>query len=214
VFTALGGGEGIEAVKRIASLDGPELDAAAARYLHDLHALAPASSSVVDKMPGNYLHLGLAALLLPRARFIHCVRDPRDIGLSIFTFRFHGAHGYAHDLGDLGWAIAEQSRLMAHWQAVLPGRILTVALSDWVHDFDGTMARVLEHLDLPPDEGCSHFHELDRRVRTVSYAQVRRPVHSHGLGRWRPYAADLEPLIAELERAGALAGWDEEPTAS
>lgn len=71
-------------------------------------------------MPGNYLYLGLVGLLLPRARIIHCVRDPRDIGLSIFTFRFHGHHGYAHDLADLGWTIAQQARLMAHWRAAQP----------------------------------------------------------------------------------------------
>ena len=87
-------------------------------------------------MPGNYLHVWLIALLFPNAKIIHCVRDPRDIGLSIFTFRFHGEHGYAHDLADLGWMIGEQDRLMNHWQAALPTPILTVRLDDWVTDFD------------------------------------------------------------------------------
>jgi Flp pilus assembly protein TadD len=213
MFTALGGERGAEGVARIASLDEPALEAAAARYLHDLHALAPDKQKIIDKMPGSYLYLGLAALLFPGARFIHCVRDPRDIGLSIFTFRFHGAHGYAHDLADLGWTIAEQLRLMAHWRTALPGRILTVALSDWVHDFDGTLARLLGHLDLPPDPACGCFYELERRVRTVSYAQVRHPVNAHGLGRWRAFAAELGPLITELERAGALSGWEGESAA-
>jgi hypothetical protein len=203
-FAALGGDA---AVRGIADLDTPALDAASSRYLADLHALAPDKTRIVDKMPGNYAYLGLVGLLLPGAKIIHCVRDPRDIGLSIFTFRFHGQHGYAHDLGDLGWTIAQQERLMAHWRAALPNPILTVALADWVTDFDATLARVLAHLDLPPDANCTRFYEADSRVRTVSRTQVRQPVNARGLGRWRTYATQLAPLITELERSGALAAW-------
>jgi hypothetical protein len=200
----LGGG----APGRIAALDGGALDAAAARYLAQLHALAPDKARIVDKMPGNELHLGLIALMLPGARIIHCVRDPRDIGLSIWTFRFHGEHPYAHDLADLGWTIAQRAGLMAHWQKVLPNPILTVALDDWVRDFDATLARVLAHLDLPPDPACARFYENEREVRTVSSAQVREPVHGRGIGRWRGYAEHLAPLIAELDEAGLLAAWE------
>jgi hypothetical protein len=210
-YALAGGAEGAEAVRRIAALDAPALDAAAARYLSELRALAPDKALIVDKMPGNYMHLGLVGLMLPGARVIHCVRDPRDIGLSIFTFRFHGVHGYAHDLADLGWTIAHQERIMAHWRAALPNRILSVKLSDWVEDFDGTLARVLQHLDLPPDPRCARFYEVESRVRTVSRAQVRQPVNDRGLGRWRRYEADLAPLIAELEAAGALDAWRPAP---
>jgi hypothetical protein len=174
-----------------------------------LGQLAPDKPRIVDKMPGNYLFVGLIALMLPNARIIHCVRDPRDIGLSIFTFRFHGHHPYAHDLGDLGWTIARQERLMAHWKAALPGVVLTLPLADWVRDFDATIARVLAHLDLPPDPACARFHERESRVRTVSYAQVRQPVNARGLGRWRHYATELAPLIAELDAGGLLREWGE-----
>jgi tetratricopeptide (TPR) repeat protein len=215
--TALGGafaqlgGNAADAPARIAALDAAALDEAAQKYLMELHALAPDKSRVVDKMPGNELYLGIAGLMLPGAKIIHCVRDPRDIGLSIWTFRFHGEHPYAHDLADLGWTIAQRARLMDHWRAVLPNPILTVALHEWVRDFDGTLARVLAHLDLPPDPACARFYESDHDVRTVSRAQVRQPVHARGLGRWRAYAAQLQPLIAELEAAGMLAHWDEQP---
>ena len=209
-FSRLGGG-GAAAVRRIASLGAATLDAAAAAYLDGMHALAPDKARIVDKMPGNYLNLGLVGLMLPGARIIHCVRDPRDIGLSIFTFRFHGAHGYAHDLADLGWTIAQSDWLMAHWRAALPNLILTVRLADWVSDFDGTLARVLAHLDLPDDPNCARFHERESRVRTVRRAQVRQPVNARGLGRWRTYADDLAPLIAELGTAGLLAAWREGP---
>lgn len=203
MFVALGGqGGGAEGVSRIGALDTATLDGAAETYLAELHGLAPDKARVVDKLPGNYLHLGLVGLMLPGARIIHCVRDPRDIGLSIFTFRFHGQHGYAHDLADLGWTIRQQGRLMDHWKAALPNPVLTVALQDWVQDFDGTLARVLDHLDLAPDPNCARFHEVENRVRTVSRAQVRQPVNARGLGRWRTYEAELAPLIAELDGAG------------
>jgi hypothetical protein len=191
----------------IAALDRDALDTAANDYLAELHALAPDKTRVVDKMPGNYAYLGLVGLLFPKAKIIHCVRDPRDIGLSIFTFRFHGHHGYAHDLADLGWTIAQQQRLMAHWRAVLPNPVLTVKLSDWVDDFDGTLQRVLALVDLPHDTNCARFYETDSRVRTVSRSQVKQPVNARGLGRWRSYEVELQPLIAELDLAGALAGW-------
>jgi hypothetical protein len=205
------GGDGADGVRRIAALDAATLDTAAVDYLAALHALAPDRARIIDKMPGNYLYLGLVGLMLPGARIIHCVRDPRDIGLSIFTFRFHGAHGYAHDLADLGWTIAQQARLMAHWQAALPNPILTVKLSDWVRDFDATLARVLAHVDLPPDPACARFHEADSRVRTVSRSQVRQPINARGLGRWRGYATQLAPLISELTISGALAQWETPP---
>jgi hypothetical protein len=184
------------------------LDAAAERYLAELHALAPGKARIVDKLPGNYLYPGLAALMLPGARIINCVRDPRDIGLSIFTFRFHGEHGYAHELADLGWAIGEQERLMTQWKAVLPNPVLTVRLDDWVTDFDATLRRALAHLDLPYDPACERFYDSDREVRTVSRAQVRQPVNARGLGRWKPFVAELRPLIAELKATGVLAAWD------
>src|SRR5262249_42793926 len=136
--------ESPEAPARIAALDAPALDLAAQRYLAELHAVDPQALRIVDKMPANFPHLGLVGLMLPGARIIACERDPRDIGLSIFTFRFYGTHGYAHDLADLGWYIAQQRRLMAHWRAVLPNPILAVRLSDWVEDFPGTLRRVLE----------------------------------------------------------------------
>ncbi|MFO1027783.1 MAG: sulfotransferase [Acetobacteraceae bacterium] len=204
----LGGGGTAESIVRIAALDPAALDAEAQAYLRALHALAPDKARIVDKMPGNYQHVWLIALLFPGARIIHCTRDPRDIGYSIFTYRFYGAHGYAHDLGDLGWMIGEQHRLMRHWQAVLPVPVLTLRLNDWIEDFDATLARVLGFLDLPPDPACARFHEADSPVKTVSRTQVRQPVNARGLGRWRRSAQDLAPLIAELEHAGALEGWE------
>jgi Tfp pilus assembly protein PilF len=210
---ALGGGnDDAASVRRIAGHEAATLDAAAARYLADLHALAPDKARIVDKLPGNYAYIGLITQMLPRAKIIYCARDPRDIGLSIFTFRFHGHHPYAHDLADLGWYIGQHAKLMDHWRAVLPEAIITVRLADWVEDFDGTLKRVLAHVGLPADPNCARFYEGESRVRTVSYAQVRQPVNARGLGRWKTYAAELAPLISELAVAGGLAGWSDDTT--
>ena len=204
----LGAGETADSIARIAGLDQSALDAEAEAYLKELHALAPGKTRIVDKMTGNYLYVWLIALLFPNAKIIHCLRDPRDIGLSIFTFRFYGEHGYAHDLADLGWMIGEQDRIMSHWKAALPTPILTLRLDDWVNNFDATLARLLDFVDLPPDPACARFYESDSEVRTVSRLQVRQPINARGLGRWKPYAQELAPLIEELERAGALEGWE------
>lgn len=194
-----------EGLGRIIALDQIGLDAYAAPFLKELQDLAPGADRIVDKMPGNLLYLGVAALLFPKAKIIHCTRDPRDIGLSIFMHRFFGAHPYAHDLGDLGWYIGQQERLMTHWKAVLPNPILTLPLTDWIEDFDITLARVLGFLDLPHDPACLRFYEQDSRVRTVSRRQVREPVNDKGIGRWRVYETQLQPLIEEL-RIARLSG--------
>jgi hypothetical protein len=176
----------------------------AEQYLARMHRLDPAATRIVDKMPGNFRHLGLAALLLPGARIIACERDPRDIGLSIFTYRFFGVHSYANDLGDLGWYIGQQRRLMAHWRKVLPNPILTIRLRDLVENFPATLETLLDFLGLPYDPACENFHELRRDVRTVSRTQVQEKIHARGIGRWREYAHHLDPLLAALRDSGSL----------
>jgi tetratricopeptide (TPR) repeat protein len=201
----LGGGwQTAASAARLAGLDAAALDHAAATYLAALRALAPGASRIVDKMPGNVRHLGLVATMLPGARIIHCTRDPRDIGLSIFTHRFYGHHPYAHDLADLGWTIGQHARLTAHWQAVLPNPQLSLALRDWVDDFDTTLRRVLDFLDLPYDAACTQFFRQSTRVRTASRQQVRQPVNARGLDRWPAFAHGLQPMIAELAQAGLV----------
>ncbi len=193
-----------ESVRKAAGLTAASLSVTARQYLVDLHKLAPGARYVTDKMPGNALHLGFIATLLPRARIILCERDPRDTGLSIFQFRFFGYHPYAHDLRDLGWYIGEHQKLMDHWLAVLPLQIHKIRLDDWVDDFQGTLKRVLDFLGLPYEETCERFYELRRKVRTASADQVRKPVNARGIGRWRTYAAELEPFLDELDRADVV----------
>ena len=188
-----------EAVERAAALDNRALTAAAAVFLEDLHALAPAALAILDKMPDNAVHLGFIATLLPGARVIVCTRDLRDVGASIYGQRFDGHHPYAHDLADLGWYMQRRQQLMRHWRAVLPLRMIEVDHADWISSFDTTLRRTLDFLDLPYDAACTRFHEQDRTVRTASRNQVSRPVNAAGVGRWRPYAGQLAPMIRELD---------------
>jgi Flp pilus assembly protein TadD len=194
-----------ESARRLAAFDAAALDEMAAGFLAGLRREAASDARrITDKMPANALHLGFIARLLPRARIILCTRDPRDIALSIFQLRFFGYHPYAHDLADLAWYIAEHERLMAHWRRVLPpGHLMEVALTDWTDDFAGTLARVLEFVDLPHDPACERFHENTRLVRTASAAQIREKVHRRGIGRWRGYAAELAPVLEALGMDGA-----------
>ncbi|MCU4161993.1 sulfotransferase [Acidiphilium sp. AL] len=202
LVAALAGSTGTAAsVERLASLDVDTLSREATKFLEGLYALKSNETYVIDKLPGNAAYLGFIATLLPAAKIIHCRRDPRDIGLSIYQLRFFGYHPYAHDLGDLGFAIAEHERLMAHWRIVLEPNLLELDLVDWIRDFSGTLDRVLDFLALPFDPACEHFYRQTRRVRTASAAQVREPINARGIGRYRDYAEFLGPLIEELDRA-------------
>ena len=188
--------------------DAAQLDRAAETYLAELHALAPDKAASSTRCRATFSISASSRSCCPAAKIIHCRRDPRDIGLSIFTFRFHGAHGYAHDLADLGWYIGEHDRLMAHWRAALPNAIVEVKLSDWVDGFRrdaGARARTISICR--PTTAARASTSSDSRVRTVSRAQVRQPINARGLGRWRAFAPALAPLIAELDKAGSLASW-------
>jgi tetratricopeptide (TPR) repeat protein len=186
------------AMASAASLDATSLTVASRAYVDDLRRLSPDATRVLDKMPDNIFHLGFISTLLPGARIICCTRDMRDVGLSIFKHRFIGHHPYAHDLADLGWYMAAHQRLLAHWRSCLPSAMLVLDHSDWIMNFDATLRRVLEFLDLDYDPACERFFEQDRRIGSASRAQVRRPINAEGVGRWRDYADQLRPMLVEL----------------
>jgi hypothetical protein len=110
-------------------------------------------------------------------------------------------------LSDIGFSLGQRDRLMRHWREVLPTPVFTLALEDWIDDFDGTLRALLAFLGLPYAD-CGRFHELERPVETASAEQVRRPINADGVGRWRRAEGFLAPLIAELERYGLNAAWD------
>jgi tetratricopeptide (TPR) repeat protein len=183
----------------VPALDSAALAGIGASYLAQVRALAPDAARITDKMPANFFFAGLIHLALPNARIIHTVRDPVDTCVSCFSKLFTAEQSHTYDLAELGRYYRRYALLMAHWRRALPqGRILDVRYEDVVADVEGQARRILAHCDLAWDPRCLAFHETDRPVRTASATQVRRPIYTGAVGRWRVYEAFLGPLLAEL----------------
>ncbi len=153
---------------------------------------------VTDKLPGNFLYLGLIHLALPNARVIHTRRDPLETCLSCFRIYFETLQ-FTCDLSELGRYYRHYERLMARWHEVLPpDLVLDVDYEALVADTEGWARRIVAHCGLEWDDACLAFHEVDRTVRTASVAQVRRPIYSTSLRTWRPDEKTLKPLLDAL----------------
>jgi Tfp pilus assembly protein PilF len=170
----------------------------AAQYLSDIDAIDKTAAHVTDKQPLNFLILDLVELLFPRSRVIHCVRNPLDTCLSCYLTNFEVPNAFKFDLGHLGAYYRDYQRLMEHWRQVLTVPILDVRYEDLVLDTRGQVRRVLEFLDLPWDDHCLRYYESERTVRTASLDQVRKPIYTSSIGRWKHYEQHLAPLIAAL----------------
>ena len=165
-------------------------------YLDRVWKFAPDARYITDKMPGNYLHLGLIHLMLPNAKIIHSMRDPMDACFSCYALQFTYSHEYSYDLGTLGRQYLRYRKLMEHWHNVLPpGRIIDVSYEDNVADHEREARRLLEYLGLPWDPICLKFHENRRAVHTASITQVRKPIYSSSVGRWKHFEKHLDPLL-------------------
>ena len=159
----------------------------------------------IDKMPNNFHHLGLIQLILPQARIIDARRHPLGSGWSAFKQHFAHGHAFSYDLTDLGRYYRDYVELMAHFDAVLPGRVHRVIYEDLVEDTEREVVRLLAYCGLDFEPACLRFYETERAVRTVSSEQVRRPIFREGLDQWRHY----EPWLGELKAAlgPALEDW-------
>lgn len=186
-------------IARLLQLDGSELAALGRRYLDGtrIHRRQGARF-FIDKMPNNWLHVPLIHLALPNARIIDARRHPLDCGFSCFTQHFARGQGFAYDLSDIGRYYADYTTLMAHMDAVLPGRVHRVFHERLIADPEGEIRALLAACGLPFDPACLDFHRNARPVRTASAEQVRRPLSSEGVGRWRPFEPWLGPLRAAL----------------
>jgi hypothetical protein len=173
-------------------------DAAAQEYLDYLQSLSGGEATrVTDKMPGNFMHLGLIDLLFPGARIIHCMRDPLDTCLSCYSQNFNG-HEYTHDLSHLGHFYRDYQRIMQHWRGVVRVPVLEVQYEALVEDPEPGSRRLIEFCGLPWDDSCLRFYENKRTVVTASYDQVRRPIYKTSTERWRNYERHIDPLKAAL----------------
>ncbi|MGR8919476.1 MAG: tetratricopeptide repeat-containing sulfotransferase family protein [Gammaproteobacteria bacterium] len=168
-------------------------------YLDGLTSFAPDAPHVTDKMPANFFLLGLIHLMLPNARVVHVQRNPLDTCLSCFTRLFQSGQDHTYDLAELGRYYRRYLELMAHWRAVLPaGAFLDLSYEQLVANPDDEVQRLVDFCGLPWDDACLEPHKHTRRVRTASVTQVRQPVYTSSVDRWRRYERHLGPLIDAL----------------
>jgi tetratricopeptide (TPR) repeat protein len=159
----------------------------------------------IDKMPNNFMHVGLIHLALPNARIIDARRHP--LGCCFSNFKQHFARGqlFSYRLEDLGTYYRDYVDLMDHFERVLPGRVHRVIYESLVEDTESEVRRLLEYCGLPYEAGCLEFHRNERAVRTASSEQVRVPIYREGLAQWRNFESWLDPLKRAL--GPALDGW-------
>jgi len=164
-------------------------------YLDRLTALSGDAQRVVDKMPLNFMNVGLICAAFPRARIIHLRRHPIDTCLSIYFQYFSHLHPYANDLGNLAHYYGEYVRITNHWRDALPGTtLLEIPYEALIADQEGWTRRMLDFIGLPWDPKCLDFHQTDRTVITLSKWQVRQKIHAASAGRWRNYEEYVGPL--------------------
>ena len=188
----------------------PELREEAARYyLQHLLAHNERTPFIVDKLPHNFLRLGLIRTVLPNAKIIHIQRDPRDTALSNYQQNFkakHGGMGYSFDLVKIARQINDYHRLMEHWRAIgIP--MFELTYEELVADQEGMTRELLKYVGVEWDEGVRDFHKTERAVKTASVAQVRQPIYQSSKQKWRRYEEELAPLIAHLDPE-LLERWD------
>ena len=187
-------------------LDAEGINSLAANYMDNLRVLMGGVkyARVTDKFLGNYLHLGLIHLLFPRARIIHCQRNPLDTCLSIFGIVTPNSLQFAYNLENIAVAYNGYRRVMRHWQAVIPDSLLSINYEDLVRNQEPMTRKLLDFIGLPWDPACLHFHAADSPARTLSAAQVREPIHDRSIGRGESYKSYLGPLIRILESENNL----------
>ena len=182
----------------VAHLDAAAIKRLAEQYDSKLTSLAGAKTArVVDKMPDNYIYLGLLAVLFPQAVFIHCRRELRDVAVSCWMTDFRSIR-WANDPKHIAARFQQYRRLMYHWQSVLPVPVHEIVYEELVDDFETQARRLVDWCGLEWEVACGRFHETARPVRTASVTQVREPLYRRSLARWKHYEASLADLFARL----------------
>lgn len=145
-----------------------------------------------DKLPNNFPSMGLAHLIMPNAKIINARRHPFDSCLGGYKQLFGAGQNFTYDMLDLAHYYQQYDAMMKHWHVVMPGKVLDVHYEQTVTDLEGQVRRILEHCGLPFEESCLRFHETERAVKTASSEQVRQPIYTGALGKWRRYEEHLE----------------------
>lgn len=167
-------------------------------YVRRLRRHSADATRITDKLPHNFMRVGFIRAILPRARIIHCIREPMDTCLSLFKTDFHRGHLYSYDMTELGEYFGLYRELMDFWRTVLPDFVHDLNYEELVNDPEQQTRSLLEYCDLPWDDACLDFHRTRRSVRTASSAQVVRPIYRDSVDLWKHYEKYLQPLAAAL----------------
>lgn len=172
------------------------------RYMEKTTQYCPGSVHIIDKLPFNYLYVGLIKLALPNAKIINLRRHPLDTCLAIYKQYFKDAYPFSYDLADLGTYYLAYDALMRHWEKVVPYGFLRVDYEAVVADPEQQARQIVAYCGLQWEAGCLDFHTNSSASKTASATQVRRPVYADSVAKWRRYETLLAPLLAQFERAG------------
>lgn len=187
--------------ENIIHLTPAECRAMADEYLACLQSHAPSATRITDKMPGNFVAIGFIHALFPHAKIIHVERNPIDTCLSCYTKLFRTGQFFSYDLVELGHFYAHYRRIMDHWRHILPsGAWLDVRYENVVSNIEHEARRLIAYCDLEWDPICLNFHTMKRQVRTASLTQVRKPIYTSSVERWRRLEHQLAPLINVLNK--------------
>jgi len=186
-------------VRRAAELDSAELGRL---YFDASRIMRGDSPRFVDKMPLNFQYIPLILGALPRAKIIHLVRDPMDACFSSFKHLFADAYLHSYEQGEMARHHVRYLRLMETWRRRFPGRFFDVAYEDIARELEPNARALIEYLELPWEDTCLRFHEQDAAVATASAVQVREPVHTRSIARWKKYPQQLQPMRDELLKQG------------
>ena len=178
------------------------LKALGREYLDTVWRMAPHARYITDKMPGNYYYLWLVQLALPQARIVHSIRDAMDTCFSCYSLPFKAEYRYAYDLRALGRRYLRYQRLMQHWRTALPyGCVFDMHYEKLVAEPEAQTRALLNYLGLPWDERCLRFYENTRAVHTSSVVQVRKPIYTASIARWKRFEKYLGPLQDTLRES-------------
>ncbi len=168
------------------------------QYIEETHVFRQGAAFFIDKMPNNFMHVGLIKLILPNAKVIDARRHPMACCFSGFKQLFAEGQEFTYGLQEIGDYYKNYVELMDHWDAVLPGFVLRVQHEDVVNDLEFQVRKILDFCGLPFEESCLEFYKTERNVRTPSSEQVRQPIYKTGLEQWRNFERHLKPLIDAL----------------
>jgi tetratricopeptide (TPR) repeat protein len=182
----------------LAELTPEQLNRCGENFIRDTQVYRTGLPHFIDKMPNNFRHIGLLQLILPNAKIIDARREPIACCFSNFKQLFASGQEFTYSFEDIARYYRCYVELMAHWDAVLPGKVLHVEYEEVVADLEGNVRRILEFCELEFEPACIDFYKTERSVRTASSEQVRQPIFKEGLEQWRHFEPYLEPLRKEL----------------